>query len=113
MKFKPGDTYNATRDGKVFLTQFNAIGAHVSLTRVLGVDPEADVAEIDALVDQLWHKALLANFALVNGAYGAAGSSADVDVEKLIAYLETKASDVAQETVPSKAPLRKRKLGSK
>lgn len=95
--FKPGDTYNTTRDGKVFLTQFNALGAHVSITRVLGDDPEAEAAALDALADRAWHAAMLANFKLVNDAYGAAGSGTEVDIEKLVAYLERKAEgDVPQ-----------------
>lgn len=112
MPLKPGDTFNVSRDGKVFLTQYNTLGAHVSLTRVLGDDPEADVAEMNALADRMWHEGMLANFRLVDGAYVAAGVGSDVDVEKLIAYLESKTLNDAQETPAGKA-IRKRKLGSK
>lgn len=109
---KPGDTYNVTRDGKVFLTQYNALGAHVSVTRTLGDDPETEAAELERLGDRLWHQAMLANFTLVNGAYEAAGvKGADVDVEKLVDYLERKANGLAQEKAASGKPLRKRKLG--
>lgn len=112
MSLKPGDTYTATRDAKVFLTQYTALSAHVSLTRVLGDDPEADRAEMEVQVDRMWHEAMLANHKLANGAYDALGE-ADGNVDKLIEYLERNARGESQETPAVKAPLRKRKLGTK
>lgn len=106
---KSGDTYTATREGKVFLTQYANVSAFVSVSRVLGDDPEAERAALDAHVDRLWHEAMLANHRNVNGAYEAMGS--DQDIEKLIDYLERKSSGDPQ-TKTSKLPVRKHRPSS-
>lgn len=103
MELKPGDTYNVTRDGKVFLTQYSALSAHVSLTRTLGDDPEAERIEMEALADRLWHEAALANHRLVSDAYAAMGK--DSDVEQLIEYLERKSRGDVEATPEVVSPV--------
>jgi hypothetical protein len=90
---KPGDHLCLSRTGKVFLTQYTAVDAFVSLTRTLGVDPEADAADMHATLDLMFHEQVIRNLRGVNDATAALGAEDGDQAERLIHYLEMKVRD--------------------
>lgn len=92
MALQPGDSLSLSREGKVFLNQFSSVSAFVSLTRVLGDDPEADVEVMREDLDHMFHEQLLINLAGVSQAYDAMGGDENdpENVVRLAEYLEKK-----------------------
>jgi len=101
---KPGDSVSLSREGKVFLTQFSSVAGFVSLTRVVGDDPEADIEQMQADLDVMFRESMLRNLQATNECYDALGS--DGDVEALVAYLEGSSGSQGQ-------PARKKKVRRK
>ena len=50
MALRTGDTITVRRSASVHITQYDSFKPWVSLTRTLGDDPEADRAEMDAIL---------------------------------------------------------------
>ena len=90
---KPGDHLCLSRTRKVFLTQYTAVDAFVSLTRTLGDDPEADAADMRATLDLMFHEQVLRNLQGVNDATAALGAEDGDQAERLVNYLESKVRD--------------------
>lgn len=118
MPLKPGDHVALSRDGKVFLTQYTAVSAFVSLARTIGPDPAADVAEMHATLDAMFHDQLLRNLGNLNNATEAIGAEDGGQAERLAHYLNQMRHEGTQEEThqaeapapAAKGPVRKRRV---
>jgi hypothetical protein len=90
---KPGDHLCLNRDGKVFLTQYTAVSAFVSISRTLGPDPEADVADMQATLDRMFHDQVRRNLLTVSKAAEAVGEEDGDQATRLLHYLDSKMRD--------------------
>lgn len=85
---KPGDHLCLNREGKVFLTQYTAVSAFVSISRTLGADPEAEVAVMQATLDRMFHEQVRRNLLAVSNATEAVGPEDGGQAERLLHYLD-------------------------
>lgn len=90
---KPGDHLCLNRDGKVFLSQYTAVSAFVSLSRTLGPDPEADVADMRATLDRMFDEQVRLNLIALSAATEAVGAEDGDQATRLLHYLDSKMRD--------------------
>jgi hypothetical protein len=92
---RPGDIVVVSLNPTVKLAEFQYAKPQVSLQRRLGVDPKADVREMQSELVDLYWKALFQELLLLNGVYERIGKCESV--QEIMAILQQEQAHAVQE----------------
>lgn len=92
MSYIKGDSITLSAAPKVWLDKYRALSPHASITRVLGDDPERDIAAATRDLHLLLHESLRVEIEFLNEAYDALQGATTTDA--LLALCKRKMTHV-------------------
>ncbi len=75
MSLRTGDRITLTLNPTIRLSRFDSVKPFVSIQRVMGDDPAADLADLEADVQTQFHRAVLREIGVLDGAAEALGEN--------------------------------------